>query len=237
MRLNIPLTVDSKGLAAQLAAIDLSVPGRTEGRTTHHTETWTICRLLSTLDAAHLLKFPVSVIHQDKPDFLIKDGSKEAGVEVTEAISQQYAAYCALAEREFPDALLEPSHFRWDSTERTVEEMRALLRQTRLSSEGWDGDAPEKEWAFFMQSTVDSKLTKLACEDFSKYERNYLAIYDNLPMPSIHLGNAISHLCLLLKDCWSRTPAFDVIFIEHGPVIARLTVAGSENLLLKSLWE
>jgi len=237
MRLDIPPTVDSEALATQLAAIDLSVPGRTEGRTTHHTETWTICRLLSTLDAAHIFKFPVSVTHQDKPDFLIKDGSKETGVEVTEAISQQYAAYCALAEREFPDALLEPSHFRWDSPERTADEMRELLRQTRLSSEGWDGDAPEREWALFMQSAVESKLTKLARDDFSKYERNCLAIYDNLPMPNIHLGDAISNLWPLLEGCWSRSIAFDVIFIEHGPVIARLTVAGSEHLLLKDLWE
>lgn len=236
MTVDIPTTPNADRLFALLREIDLSVPGRTEGRTTHHTETWSICRLVSTLAAAGLLTFPVAVTHRDRPDFLIDDDGKLIGVEITEAISQQYAAYCALAEREFPGALLELAHFRWDSPKRTVEEMRTLLRQTQLTSDGWAGDHPEREWALFMQSAIDNKIGKLAHPDFAKFERNWLSIYDNLPMPNIHLGNAIGFLQPLLQDRWARSPGFDAVFIEHGPVIAHITSTGSNHLLLKDLW-
>ena len=157
-------------------------------------------------------------------------------MEITEAIPQQYAAYCALAERE-SGVLLEPAHFRWDSPQRTVKEMRTLLRQTQLTSEGWVGDHPEKEWALFMQSTVHTKLGKLMRRDFMKFEQNWLSIYDNLPMPNINLSDAIDFLRPLLEDRWSRAPAFDTLFVEHGPVIVRITAKGADHLLLKNLWK
>lgn len=237
MPVNIPLTSSLDALFEILSATDLTVPGRTEGRTTDHTETWTICRLVSTLAKAELLTLPISVGHRDRPDFLIQDERRMIGVEVTEAISQQYAAYCALAEREFPDALLEMANFRWDSPNRTVEEMRALLRQNQLTSDGWAGNDPEREWALFIKGAVDVKLKKLAHPGFMKFEHNWLSIYDNLPMPNIHLADAINFLRPLLASCWSRNPSFDKIFIEHGPVIACITSNGSDHLILKDLWE
>jgi hypothetical protein len=189
------------------------------------------------LAAAESFTFPVSVTHRDRPDFLIQDASTKIGVEVTEAIPEQYAAYCALAEREFPGVLRELAHFRWGSPERTVEQMRALLRQDQLSSAGWEGDDPEREWALFIRSAVDTKLTKLARADFMKFDQNWLSIYDNLPMPNINLAEAIGLLLPLLEDRWSGRSSFDTLFVEHGPVIARITTKGSDHLVLKDLWE
>lgn len=223
-------------LWAELKRMDISVPARTDGRTTHHTETRTICRLLSTLAKVEPLCFPLIVAHRDKPDFLIDAGSRKAGIEITEAISQQFADFCALAEREFPDALLEPAHFRWDAPSRTIEEMRALLRHSQLTSDGWAGDRPEQEWARFILSAVDSKLAKLARPDFDKFDENWLSIYDNLPLPNIDLDKAITLLRPLLQDRWSRTPSFHTVFVEHGAVIAKITASGSENFVLNDIW-
>jgi hypothetical protein len=224
-------------LWAELKRVDISVPARTDGRTTHDTETWTICRLLSTLAKAEHLCFPLRVVHRDRPDFEIDAGSRKAGIEITEAITQQFAAYCALAERECPDALLELAHFGWDAPNRTTEEMRALLCQSQLTSDGFAGDRPEQDWARFILSTVDSKLAKLARPDFTKFDENWLSIYDNLPLPDIFdLDKAIAFLRPLLQDRWSRTPSFHVVFVEHGAVIAKITASGSENLVLNDIW-
>ena len=236
MPIDIQAVSGSEELCAALQRVDISVPARTEGRATHHTETWTICRLLSTLANAKGLSYPLSVNHRDKPDFLINTGNIRIGVEITEAISAQYAAYCALAEREFPDVFLEPAHFRWGAPNLTVEEMRQMLRQSQLTSDGWAGDRPEQEWALFIQSVVDTKLAKLAQLDFAKFDRNWLSIYDNLPLPNVHLGKAIAFLRPLVQDRWSRTPSFDTLFVEHGPVIANFTASGSEHLVLNDLW-
>ena len=237
MPLDITPIPNSAGLFAALRQVDISVPARIDGRHTHHTETWTICRLIATLAKADLLDFPVSVTHRDRPDFLIQTGSAKLGVEVTEAISEQYAAYCALGEREFPEVFLEPAHFRWGGPKLTVEQMRELLCQSQLTSDGWSGDRPEQEWAFFIQSVVETKLAKLARPDFVKFDQNWLSVYDNLPLPHIHLGKAITFLRPLLQDSWPRIPTFDTLFVERGPVVARISAKGSDHLLLNDLWE
>lgn len=195
-----------------------------------------MCHLLSTLANEKDLSFPISVNHRDRPDFLIHAGKSKVGIEVTEAVSERYAAYMALAEREFPNVFLEPAHFRWSEPKLTVEEMRGLLRQSQLTSNGWAGDDPEKEWALFIQSVVDAKLIKLARPEFEKLNQNWLSIYDNLPLPNINLEKALTFLRPLLEDRWLRDPSFDVLFVEHGPVIARITPNDITHLVLNDLW-
>ena len=76
----------------------------------------------------------------------------------------------------------------------STQQMRELLSSTQLSSDGWSGNQAELEWALEIRSIVDDKLTKLAHVDFEKCNRNWLAIYDNLPLPHVHLGNAVALL-------------------------------------------
>jgi hypothetical protein len=237
MPVQIPPTTTAADLFAALKRIDLTVPARTDGRATQHTETWTMCRLLSTLAETNRLAFPISVTHRDRPDFLLRTPEAAIGVEVTEAISQQYAAYSALAEREFPGVFLEPAHFRLGVPELTTDQMRELLRQPQLTSDGWAGHRPEQEWALFIQSVVDAKLAKLAHSEFDKFDQTWLSVYDNLPLPNINLGRAIAHLQPLLHDRWSRDPAFHALYVEHGPIIAEITPRGSQHLVLNDLWE
>lgn len=79
-------------LVTALAAIDISVPLRTEGRTTDHSERWSFCRLLAAIADSEYLNYPTAVVHRDRPDFHIKHGSMETGVEVTEVIPENDAA-------------------------------------------------------------------------------------------------------------------------------------------------
>lgn len=233
---DISTAPDSCTLRDVLRKIDITVPLRTEGRKTAHTERWIICRLLSTLDRHGRVGFPVSVTHRDKPDFLVTLGPLQVGIETTEAISEQYAAFSALAEREFPDVLLDPGHFRWDSPRKTVDEMREILRQGRLTAPPWVGDRPEEEWALYMESIVRTKLGKLNRIDFTKFSENWLAIYNNLPIPNMHLQQASFRLLPKIADVWSDTPKFQRIYIEHGPVILEIQRHNTAHLVLEDLW-
>lgn len=235
-RVDISAIKDSTTLRARLQAIDISVPLRTEGRTSDHTERWVICRLLATLDKHGRLSFPLSVTHRDRPDFLVNGNQGQVGVEATEAISQQYAAFSLLAEREFPDVLLEPGQFKWDSPERTPDEMREILRQGRLTAAPWVGDRPEQEWAQYMESIIRAKLKKLQRVNFGKYAENWLAIYDNLPLPNVHLQKASLRLRPLISDVWNETPTFQRVFIERGLMILELRSDGTNQLVLEDLW-
>lgn len=236
MRIHIQEAVNAEDLRRELAAIDTSVPARTDGRTTLQTETRTICRLLSTLDAEDSLTFPVSLHHGDRPDFTLTEASNRAGIEATEAVPKQYAAYCALAEREFPNALLEPSHFRLGAPELTVEQMRDLLRQDQLSGEPWVGDKPEREWATWMKSVVDVKLEKMKKDGYRLYPSNRLLIYDNLPLPHIDLTKAIDFLTPMLESVWSQDKSFDSIYVEHGQFIIEFTAESVKSMAIRDLW-
>lgn len=118
----------------------------------------------------------------------------------------------------------------------SVNDMRELLRQDQMTARPWIGTRPEKEWALFMQSVIDTKLEKLTRAGFDLFEENWLAIYDNLPMPNVDLQKAMEYLVPLLEDRWMTKPRFDSIFIEHGPVIAHLTASGTEHFVLNDLW-
>lgn len=236
MHTNIPVATTKNELISALREFDITVPLRTGGRKTHHAERWTICRLLSTLAENEHLSYPVSLIHDDRPDFLLQCHEIKIGIEATEAISEQYASYLALAESRFPDAILEPGHFRWGSPKLSTEEMRELLRQGRLTSRPWAGDRPEREWALYFQSVIEAKLLKLAKPDFKTFRENWLAIYDNLALPQIHLEKAIGFLLPELEYIWDYLPGFHAIYIEHGPIIAKLSPNETTQLVLHDLW-
>ena len=214
----------------------MSTPGRTEGRTPKHIEKWTIARLTSTLASSGLLVFPLSVTHRERPDFLLQFGTVKIGVEITEAITEEFASYCAFRERKYPEGIIDPGFFRPGTPRRTPDEMRDLPRD-RLESEGWGDDGPEQDWALHVQKALDMKLAKLAHPGFEKFDRNWLAIYFNMVLPSVDLTKAIEFLQASVKDRWSRKPGFDVLFVEHHDVIARITANGFKLMPLNDLWK
>lgn len=237
----VPLTdishaATKSDLISALRGFDITVPLRTEGRKTQHVERWTICRLLSTLAENELLCYPVALKHRDRPDFLLQCHETKIGIELTEASSEQYTAYSALAEHEFPDSFLEPGHFRWGSPKRTTEEMRELLRQEQLTSPPWVGDHVEREWALYFKSVVETKLLKLAKLGFETFHENWLVIYDNLPLQHIHLEKAIGYLLPELECTWAIIPGFYAIYIEHGAIVVKLTPNETTYMVLHNLW-
>lgn len=223
-------------LTEALRKLDISVPPRTCGRTTNHREVWAIARLLATLANSGHIPYPISVYHRDRPDISMICSQIEIGIEITEAIPPNYAEYCALAEREFPNALLEPALFYWGAPERSVEDMRAILSQGRLTSDGWVGDRPEQEWALFIQGCWETKLAKIRCAGFKICTKNWLAIYDNLPYAGVKIPRAIEFLRMRTANLWAAEPYFDAIYIETGNYIATLTENKTEIAPINNLW-
>src|SRR5438067_6474635 len=103
MFLNLTDVQNCDDLTSALRNVDISVPSRIDGRKTHHTETYILCRLLATLAGANQLDFPISIIRRDppndRPDAVMLTKSAQVGIEITEAIPERFAALCALAEK------------------------------------------------------------------------------------------------------------------------------------------
>lgn len=234
--LHIRDSPDSAAFSRSLAAIDISVSARTDGRTTDQTEIWIASHLFATLANSGELTFPLSLERRDRPDLLLRQPDKLIGVEITEAITEEYAAFCALAEREFPNVMYALSHFRPGTKRKTVEDMRAILRGEISTNEGWIGESPEEFWAQKIADSVLRKAEKLSKPGFALFDENWLSIYDNLPLPHIDLSDGIAVLRSLLTAHWSENPSFQRVFVEHGPVIACITADSSNHMLLCDLW-
>jgi hypothetical protein len=189
-----------------------------------------------TLAKADRLTFPLSVSRRDppddRPDLLLRSGSAQIGIEITEAIPERFAAMCALAEKECPGHWLPVGLFPWDADTLSKDEMRDLLRKNARSAAGWVGDEPEKKWASFINAVIKHKLSKLSGDGFQLFDENWLAIYDNLPLPNVQLAEAISFLQPLVADTWASAPAFNALFIQRGTVIAKVTAGATEHFVI-----
>ncbi|MCF8468142.1 MAG: hypothetical protein K9G33_12125 [Sneathiella sp.] len=224
-------------LLSLLRQQDITVPSRGLGQNKNHIEIDTACHLLSTLAATDHLRFPVQIIHRDKPDFLVESGYQKIGVEVTESTDQQYSDYHALRNQKFQNAFIEPAHFGKNKLDRTPKERRELLRQKKLTSPGWKGDQPEQDWAEYINDSICGKLKKLAARDFEKFEKNWLSLDDNLPYAALDINLAVSYLLPKIGKIWSLDPKFHAIFVESGNEIVRITANGTEILPINNLWE
>lgn len=96
-------------LKARLAELDIDVPLRSEGRRNHHAERYCIAPMLATLPVEQL-SFPLTLIHSDKPDFLLAMPSTDVGIEHTEAVPENIARADFLREKEGlgPDVYFSP---------------------------------------------------------------------------------------------------------------------------------
>lgn len=227
-----------------LASIDISVPKRTEGRKTKHAERYTVCMLISTLSKTECLEYPLSLISRDRPDFQLLCNGMDIGIEITESTSEDYSSYIALLEREKPDHFIEPSHFLCGE-KLTLEQKRNILNQEKITGMLWGDDEPEQEWFKFIKCSIKEKIKKLSKNEFKKFNKNWLSVYDNTPLCCINKEYIFPHL----KNLWPSDDVFcfDRIFIESRwiendspvakPIIISLSKEGAEYFPVEDVWE
>lgn len=223
-------------LLAVLRDIDISVPLRTRGRTKEHCERWSICRLLATLAARNQLTYPLHLHHQDKPDFRLRIAGETIGIEVTEAIPQDYAAASALSERQGSQGVIDMSLFRWGAEPKTTREVKEIISQKELTGDGWEGDAPEGEWAEAIYEILSVKHKRLVSPDFQRVTENWLLIYDNLSLPNPDPALSLSFLATRLKSYWVQPSKYDVLYIESGNETLRVQAGGTERWTINNIW-
>ena len=234
---------NSQELMKSLASIDISVPARTAGRTSEHTERYSVCRLLSTLSKSNHVSYPLSLKKRERPDYLLHCNGTDIGIEITEATSQDYCEYVAAAEKDSTVTFLEPGHFRHGS--RVSRNMKnQLLKQTKLTSPGWAGDEVEKEWLNYVKDAILQKTAKAQKPEFEKFNENWLLVYDNTPTMFMHK----ELLTPYLEQLWSSVSVhqFNSIFVETSwleknsgtalPVIVALSQNSVNYFPLENLW-
>lgn len=76
---------DPDELHRKIGKLRVAVPLRSEGRTSQHVEIYAIAHLMATLSPDYW-KFPIELIHRDRPDFLLRTRGRNIGIEHVEAV-------------------------------------------------------------------------------------------------------------------------------------------------------
>lgn len=198
-------------LRAKLATLNIAVPPRSEGDRREQVERYCVAHLLATLSATRL-DFPLTLTHRDRPDFLLEMPGFEIGIEHTEAVPTNAAAAQAMRERGVGPEVYFPGRATPGEPKKASAEIRREI-EADLSGKGWEGDAPEREWAEAMAYYVKEKLPKAQAEGFARYATNWLIVYDNWPVPAVDYGKASAYLAPLLDDM-DAFVVFDAIFVH-----------------------
>ena len=226
-------TTSSQQLLDALQQVDISVPLRTEGRTTDHCETWSICRFLSTFSESELLGYPLQLTHRDRPDFLVELASRRIGIEVTEVVPENKAAIDAYREnKEIDGPFFMQRHSPSESKLRG-----GKLRQEASSNtagDGWAGDSVEREWVAAMQAFIGHKIAKAEKPDFGLFDQNWLLMYDNWSLPALDEVKATAMLSQSL-DSDSFGP-FDRVFVESSNDIWVFVPGSFSGRVINDIW-
>jgi hypothetical protein len=213
----------------RLGGLEIDVPARSEGRTTHQVERYSVAHLLITLPVERI-SFPLMLTHRDRPDFLLEMPSGDLGIEHTEAVPENIANAQAMRERGLgPDVYCIP-RARPGEPRKTADQLRCEIEADE-PGDGWYGNAPKREWAEAMAHYVKAKLPKAMEDGFTRYPENWLVVYDNWPLPPFNYSNAAPFLVQHLNELGAFS-VFDAIFVHDDSQICEFRRDGVRHTLV-----
>lgn len=214
------IATDFEELQEHLLELDVVVPRHPKDRKNAHVETYTLVQLLASIpwDSAC---FPVEVFRRERPDFFLKCGLLEIGLEVTEAISPNLAKERVLrADGHGPNAYSPLPVSVHDPVKKTCEILEEILADE--IGDGWCGDSVERNWAEAIAYFIKKKVENSRKPGYSLYGDDRLVIYDNWNAPVLNHQEALPHLRahLVHGNVWS---AFRRIYVINGRKLLEMT--------------
>lgn len=213
-------------LKDSLSEIDVSVPANPTERENSHVETYSLVSLLSSLPWSEDC-FPVTVYRRERPDYCLKCGALEIGLEHTEAVPQNSAKERALRAKGYGADT--GTHF---LTTASVDDLPKSSKTIVAELENddaehvWVGDSVERSWAEAMAAFINKKVLNAGKAGYELFGDDRLMIYDNWPAPALDHSQALVHLRQQLRNSsvWST---FRRVYIIDESIVVELSAEKS----------
>ena len=145
-------------LFCQLKKLGVSVPPRSSGRTKEHTENWIGLRLLIALSKINRLDFPISVVHEDRPDLRIKTSKDSIGLELSEVVPTEYANAVSIRNKHYPNRPVDRKTFSGDKNFSKADIHDHFKNLGKTSKETpWLENSVERDWANLVNASILKK--------------------------------------------------------------------------------
>lgn len=157
---------DREGLLQFIADVDISVPGRTEGRRSYHRERYCMVHYLQTLADVSLLEFPLKILRSESPDFFLNFTNYSLGVEIRDVGTEHSQEATTLLER---------------SPARTFLEGEASLRRPgeAMQHRGYEGNEGDVTLSDLILDALDDKARTINSPHFQATDFYDILLYDN----------------------------------------------------------
>ena len=188
-----------------------------ERRTKEQSESWVIWHFLRAVAESGRIEYPLCVEHKDRPDLVLSCGTGKTGIEITNAVPEDWKRAEAEKERiTNPASVVFVPSFRIGDKKRSKDEIRKMARnQAQTQLRPHMGNSIERNWVEAMVYITKHKARKFAAPGFEKHGKNWLLIHDNWS-PGIHWCHEVAKpLARQLFSCELRNP-FEKIFILQG---------------------
>ncbi len=173
-----------------------------------------MARFVATEAESSLLRYPLTVEHRDKPDFVLEMRGVPIGIECVEAVPKEWYEIEAIRERKYPDAL------NWGHRFRPGEKVFSLKEKDEIASGSragppWVGDMAERQWAEALEYFIRLKTDKLRSGNYGEFSKMWLLIQDEwrVPLYSYEDIRKAATFCISLIGDLRVEPCFSSIFI------------------------
>lgn len=157
---------DREDLLQFLGDVDVSVPGRTEGRRSHHRERYCMVHYLQTLADGSLLEFPLRIVRSESPDFFLNFTDCSVAVEIRDVGTERSQEATTLLERSPVGTFLEGE--------------ASLVRPGEaLQHRGYKNNEGDTELAGLILDALDDKAKTINGPHFQAADFYDLLLYDN----------------------------------------------------------
>jgi hypothetical protein len=168
--------------------------------------------------------FPLSIVHRDKPDFLLFFNGHSVGLEVTRFLAPALAHATATANRLRTG--FTPTRFDFNSPRRSKEEMeRAILAQS-VGLADWK-PIFDQSYVDQILAIVQEKKQKILFDGRTIADEYWLLIEEHHRMSDIQLKFVAEQSLERLFKHWSTSPNFARVLILSESVLVDLNSAHS----------
>jgi hypothetical protein len=204
-------------LQDHLRAISVEVPFHPKERLNAHVETYALVSLLSSIPWDSSC-FPMDVFRRERPDFYLRCGSSEIGLEHTEGMNQNLAKERALrADGHGPEVHYVSTASVHDPARSSGEILDDIVADE--PGDGWCGDSVERNWAEAMAYFINKKAASAKKNGYQLYGDDRLMIYDNWPAPGLKHQRALPYLRTELKGSEAFTVFRRVYIIDESTIL------------------